>query len=153
MRRPTTLALLLAGGLLLGGCSLFGADESGADRLVGPTWQLTSLRTPDGDATPVDSLVGRPDSGAVYTLDFRNDGRLGGVSDCNSYGANYVARDDGALSVDRLASTQKYCGEASRESLYLEGLAAADAYEVDGEGLRIRFEGEGLLRFGRGAGP
>jgi heat shock protein HslJ len=155
MRRRTTFALFLAGGLLLGGCGLFGADgpTGGADRLVDTRWQLTALRASDGTTTPVDSLIGRPDSSAAYTLKFRQDDQLGGVADCNQYGGDYVARDDGSLSVDMLVSTEQYCGEGSREPLYLEGLAEAARYEVDDEGLRIRFEGEGLLRFDRGAGP
>jgi len=153
MRRRTTFALLLLGGLLLGGCSLFGTDENGADRLVGPTWRLTSLQTPDGDTRPAEALVGRPDTSAAYTLEFKEDDQLGGVADCNRYGGDYAARDDGALSVDMLVSTEQYCGEASREPLYLDALSSADAYEVDDEGLRIRFEGEGLLWFDRGAGP
>ncbi|MEF8938714.1 MAG: META domain-containing protein [Salinivenus sp.] len=151
MRRRTTRALLLAGGLLLAGCSLFGTDESGADRLVGPTWRLTSLQPPDGDTRPAEALVGRPDTSAAYTLEFRNDDQLGGVADCNQYGGDYVARDDGSLSVGSLAVTQKYCGEASREPLYLEGLAEAARYEVDDGALRIYFDGEGVLRFERGA--
>lgn len=149
MRGVPTLALLLCGGLLLGGCGLLGADgpTDGADRLVGTPWQLTALRAPDGTTTPVDSLIGRPDSTAAYTLTFRNDGHLVGVADCNSYGGGYAARDDGTLSVDGLVATEQFCGEASREVLYFEGLSAADAYELDDEGLRVRFDGEGVLRF------
>jgi heat shock protein HslJ len=149
MRSIPTLFLLLLGGLLLGGCGLVGADgpTGGPDRLVGTSWQLTTLRAPDGTTTPVDSLVGRPDSSAAYTLTFRDDGSLGGVADCNSYGADYAARDDGTLSVDELFATEQFCGAASRESLYLDALSSADVYEVDDEGLRVRFDGEGELRF------
>jgi hypothetical protein len=49
--------------------------------------------------------------------------------------------------------TEQFCGATSRASLYLDALSSADAYEVDGERLRIVFDGEGVLRFERGTGP
>ena len=151
MRGVPTLVLLLCGGLLLGGCGLFGADgpTGGPDRLVDTPWQLTALRAPDGRAVPVDSLVGRPDTSAAYTLPFGNDGQLVGVADCNSYGGDYAARDNGTLLLKVSFVTEVFCGEGARESLYLDALSAADAYEVDDEGLRVRFDGEGGLRFKR----
>ena len=151
MRGTPALALLLLGGLLLGGCGLFGADgpADGADRLVDTPWQLTTLRAPDGRAVPVDSLIGQPDSSAAYTLTFRNDGHLVGVAACNRYGGDYAARDDGTLLLKVSFVTEAFCGEGARESLYLDALSSADAYEVDDEGLRVRFDGEGVLRFKR----
>ena len=148
MRSFAALVLLLTGGLLLGGCGSFGTD--GTERLVGPTWQLTALRAPDGTATPVDSLVGRPDTSAAYTLEFGDDGRLGGVADCNRYGAEYVAQEGGSLSVDSLVSTLKGCGEASGEGLYFDELGDAETFDVHDRVLRLHSEGGGTLRFGRG---
>lgn len=144
----------IAGVLFLSACSSFDPFGRGGDRsreLVGPTWQLTSLRTQAGETRPVETLIGRPDTLLSYTLTFAADGQLGGVADCNRYGADYVVPAGGSLSVSSLYATEQHCGEGTGESLYVEGLAGAVAYEVDGEVLHIRSEGEGRLWFEHGA--
>jgi len=152
MRGITAHVLLLTAGLLLGGCGPVGTDgpADGTERLVGPTWKLTELRAPDGPPTPVDSLVGRPDTSAAYTLEFGDDGRLGGVADCNRYGAEYAVQDGGSLSVDSLVSTLKGCGEASGEGLYFDELGDAETFDVHDRVLHLRSEGGSTLRFERG---
>lgn len=137
--------LLGIGGALLGACDVIGASEW-TEQLREHTWQLTALRTADERYAPED-LVGREVDNRTYVLRFSRDGKLEGSADCNAYGGKYVADEDGLFSVRELISTEVYCGEGSREGLYLEGLREADEYEVEEGRLRLLSEEGSVLVF------
>lgn len=53
------------------------------------------------------------------------------------------------LSVRLLHSTDVFCGKESLEALYLEGLGAANEFEVEGDRLRLRHGDQAVLEFVR----
>lgn len=148
MRFLNSIGVLLCVGGLLVSCDLLGTSEE-AEQLAGPTWQLTSLETSDGERYTPDQLVGRNDGDEAYVLRFSEDGNLGGTADCNTYGGPFSAEDGGDLSTGSLWTTDVYCGQESRERLYLELLGGAEEYEVDGNRLRLDANDGGMLAFVR----
>ena len=131
------------------GSSVLDGSDSTPDEIVGTTWQLTALRTPGGTRYVPDQLVGRHDGDEVYTLQFLEEGKLEGTADCNTYGADYLAENEGILAVSSLVMTRIYCGEGSRENLYGDALGRVEAYAVEGDRLRLGYDSKGLLTFTR----
>jgi heat shock protein HslJ len=78
--------------------------------------------------------------------------RIGGTSACNSYGADWVFTDDGPRP-GNIAQTLMGCEDPVQlsEVLYLQALARATDFALDGD--RLVFSGEGVeLRFVRAEG-
>lgn len=148
MRSTLLVGFLLGiGGALLGACDVIGASEQ-TEQLRDHAWQLTTLRTADERHVP-ENLVGRETDNRTYVLRFSRDGRLEGSADCNAYEGRYVADEGGFFEARKLVTGEKYCGEGSREGLYLEGLRNADEYHVDGGRLRLSAATDTVLTFRR----
>jgi heat shock protein HslJ len=103
-----------------------------------------------GAATPVGSSsvtgVLRGDAfvsaiaGTEITATFSDEGELSGSAGCNTYTATYTT-DGGAIEITPPAATKKLCpdpeGVMEQEAAYLEGLASAARYRVDGGALEL----------------
>ncbi len=65
-------------------------------------------------------------------------GRISGYAGCNCYWGDYELKGNN-LSITRLSSTEKSCGERINklEREYLTALRDAESYEIEGEKLRI----------------
>ncbi|NWG15022.1 MAG: META domain-containing protein [Chloroflexi bacterium] len=113
---------------------VFAAAAQDIDDLAGTSWQLVS------------------GGGATITLEFGEDGRAGGSSGCNTYGANYTA-DAGSISFSAAVSTLMACAEdaMAQERDYLAALEAATAYKRDGDRLTITYGDGQQLVFARRA--
>jgi heat shock protein HslJ len=137
-------ALILVVGLLA--CESIGSNGNGVRQIVGPTWQLESLRTADGDSIPRGALIAGDETGERFTLEFREDGEFDGTADCNVYGG-FASQNGSRLSLDSLLVTNELCGEQSREEQYLTRLPDVDGYEVRSDRLRLTRRGDPILRF------
>jgi len=112
-------------------------EPSGPPALAGTTWLLESLGT-TGNVRPALSNV-------EVTLEFSNDGRISGNAGCNAYFGQYVVNADHTLSVSGLGSTKMFChepGVMQQEQDFLNGLAAAERYEVKNG--RLHLSGGGM---------
>jgi putative lipoprotein len=107
--------------------------------LSGTEWRLASL----GGALLA--------AGAEVTLEI-DDGRLGGYSGCNWYGAEY-AEVDGRLDVGQTEGTARGCADAAldqQEAAYLRSLGEVASYRTTERELVLEDErGRELLRFTR----
>jgi heat shock protein HslJ len=104
-------------------------------------WSLVSFGAP-GAETP---LV----EGSSITL-LLADGQAGGFGGCNSYGTTYqVAGNE--LTFGQITSTLVACEDdqvTQQEQEYFRALESANSYELEGNHLRITYDGgEGLLVF------
>lgn len=115
--------------------------------VYGIEWRLESfedLRT--GDVTNV------PD-GQSLTLTFTQDG-VGGSSDCNAYGGNYSAGDDGTISITNIITTYVACGPGSLEGPFITGLQEATSYRITNQALRLyNADKSQLMRFSNRTRP
>lgn len=131
---------LAAAALFLVGCGS-GDDSGGAPSLEGTSWRLTGWSASSLD--PADFAI---------TAQF-DDGKIGGTSAVNTYGGPYEAGEDGSFSVGDLASTMMAGPEPDMraETIYLQLLAEAKQYTVEGETLTLSdADGNASLIFAAG---
>ena len=118
---------LVAAALGVAGCGSDGGDSGSAPSLEGTSWRLTGWSASSLD--PADFTI---------TAQFA-DGKIGGKSAVNTYGGSYEAGEDGSFSVGDLASTMMAGPEPDMraETIYLQLLAEAKSYAVEGETLTL----------------
>jgi heat shock protein HslJ len=117
--------------------------DMGSDGLTDARWVLVSYLNEAGET--FDALADRE-----VTVEFGEDGQLGGNGGCNSYFAGYTV--DGAnLTVSQAGSTMMACMPEEimqQEARYLANLQAAASFAIDGEQLQIaNAEGQTVLTF------
>jgi putative lipoprotein len=99
----------------------------------------------------LESMPGYADLGSVeVSLNFDDQGAVGGVGGCNSYGGSYELAGDQQIEFGALFSTEMYCldNDASDiEAAFFMALSQAETYAQDFESLRIQ-TGQGELLFG-----
>jgi heat shock protein HslJ len=99
-------------------------QEEEITTLEGTRWQLVQINT-TGD------FVFTPDDGSKYTLQFRTENRLTGVSDCNRLTGNWN-QQDAELSFDPFSSTRSLCLPGSLHNHFMSNLINVNAYETTG---------------------
>ncbi len=78
--------------------------------------------------------------GHRITISFSDDGSMGGVAACNSYGGTYVADGEDVIIGDELASTAMACGEPGvmdSEQAFLTALRGPLTYVRNGDVLTV----------------
>lgn len=98
-------------------------------------------------------IAGRDAAPSVQTtLRFDADAAITGTGGCNAFRGEVLFGPGNALSVDRIAGTQRACPEPAMEQelRFLQALTSADHYDRE-NGMLVIFNGEGapVLRFGR----
>lgn len=125
---------------------LAGADDEELLRfaLASPvgSWQVI-------DSGGLENLI----PGVQLTATFTEDGELRGGAGCNTYRATYTT-DGGVIEISPPAATRKFCaapeGVMEQESRYLQALASAERFRVDGGVLRLTLaDGTPVVAFGR----
>jgi heat shock protein HslJ len=112
--------------------------------------------TPDGPPDAADTLEGSswtlveaafesPDLAGLGITAAFEDGQLGGHGGVNSYGASYVAEDDGALELGDVVSTLMASTDEdinAAESAYFAALAEVASYRLE-DGRLTLFDADG----------
>jgi heat shock protein HslJ len=134
-RRSAAAIAVLAGALPLLSCS---DPVTGPSDLEGGPWRLESME-PAGAARFV------PDDPGRFTVEFRSDGKIAVVADCNGCGGGYSV-NGGILTVPALACTLIACAgpEGGQFAGLIEGMSSI---QKDGNELQIASpEGKLTLR-------
>ncbi len=108
----------------------------------GVTWTLIAIQPAAG--TRQDT------TGSGITIQFKDEGSFVGTSTCNSYGGHYQVGANQALTVTEFDSTAMACADQSRmdrETTYFAALRQIAAYQLDGDTLRLTFNGQATLEF------
>ena len=109
------------------------------DNLAGTRWVLEGYGSVDSIMVPV----------AEATLEFREDGTMGGSTGCNSFGGSYTLLPDGGLSLGEMAMTEMACldsGVMEQETAVLQSLATVSSYTQTADSLTLEYEG-GTMQF------
>ena len=85
---------------------------------------------------------------ARYTLDFRPDGTVLVVADCNRGQGSYRI-DAGRLTIDRPGLTKVGCGSKSRDREFIESIIQAKAFVPAGDRLQVELAGGERMEFAR----
>lgn len=117
-------ATLAAGDRIYTGC---GGDPR--DLLTGPPWRVAAI---DGAEVP---------AAVEVTLDFADDGRLGGSTGCNRYMTSFEITGETA-SPGQIAATRRLCPdpEMDTEARFLGALAAVRRFDIDDTGALLLFD-------------
>jgi len=84
----------------------------GASELAGTAWQLVSLKS-------MDDSVYAPDAPEMYTVEFRADGSIRILADCNRGTGSWSSGAAGRLEFGDIAATQALCPPGSLQERYL----------------------------------
>jgi heat shock protein HslJ len=130
--RAVALVLCVLG---LASCS---EDVTGPSDIQGGVWRLESMETANGAFVPGDRNR--------FTVEFKADGTVGVVADCNQCGGTYTLDGD-KLTVGALACTLIACPtpEGQQFAALLDGTTSVDA---DDDELEIE-SADGTLEFTR----
>lgn len=91
-------------------------------------------------AWKLESLNGEPAAeDFATTLEFTEDGRLGGNAGCNNYGGDFSVEDGALVLPIAFAATKKMCPPPmmDQENAYLASLAGFERAAVDGDTLSL----------------
>lgn len=101
-------SLAMATALLVSACNTTGQTEMTADwsAVIGKNWQLTALT--DGDKTLTPTAPAQP------SATFTEDGKINGLSGCNTYFGTYSQNAD-KLTFSPLGATRKMCINGAME--------------------------------------
>jgi len=147
MNRQMSLLLVLA--LLFGTSHLSKASRPTVDnKLANTEWQLKSFEV-SGKESPVVE-------GTSVTLKFGADGRAGGSSGCNSYGAEHTEQAD-RLTFNRIVSTKRACLDNranQQEAAYFSALQSATRFNLSDDRLTVFYgDSQNVLNFMREGKP
>ena len=79
------------------------------------------------------------DSSEGYTLVI-SEGRINGQGDCNSYFGSF-SLENGKISVSGMGSTKAMCPDQEREDKFLQIIATANGYSIEGDRLMLLCDG------------
>ena len=84
---------------------------------------------------------------ARYIVRFGERNALRVRADCNSGSGRHVERDDGSMTLSRIATTKKGCGKGSQDREFLKNLADVRAYRFEADLLFLELRDGGAMRF------
>jgi len=151
-------ALLLLAGIALGACAMSDPDLSA--RSGAPAYRPTGAAPPTVGATSSDltgrvwfwqrtELDGRTSVAAAperYTLEFQGGGRVLVRADCNRGSASYEV-NAASMKLGPVALTRIGCPAGTQDTEFVQPLARATGYTINGNELVIALGPAGSMRF------
>lgn len=109
--------------------------------LQGTRWQLIEL---SGKTIPPDATAKK-----MYLM-LKSDSTVNGNGGCNTFSGNYSLGKDNQISFGEMVRTNLLCSGVNYEKDYLNALAKADHYNINGDTLILKNELVNLLKFTAG---
>jgi heat shock protein HslJ len=120
-------------------------DDSNTDAsdLTAVKWQLQYFATASVNESLIDTTR--------ITILFNKKGAVEGSDGCNTYFSNYVAADDGNMSISDIAATEMYCespdGVMDQETKYLNALGEVQSFEIQANTLKLFYGDTAMFLF------
>lgn len=122
--KKVLLGIIITG--LLATPAIAGGDEASIQDLYGKTWVAEYIL----DKPVIDA--------SRSSIEFRPDGKVGGLGGCNNYFANYEVKN-GKLKIGPAGATMKMCPEAlmDQERRFMAALSKITGYYLENGGLNL----------------
>ncbi len=114
------------------------STEPETKELINTLWKLELFETNSG--------VIIPPKDQTYNIKFDDDNTLNGMNDCNEISGYYKLKSN-YITIDSIATTKVYCGEASMDDKYIEALYKAKSYQITQNKLYIYYGNNSKLLF------
>lgn len=124
--------------LLFVSCSVMESDEFADVVELDRTWEVVEFKDPDGNEVSLDDQE-------TLTIYFNGETSLSGEADCNQYGGDYIARENGRINITNIISTEIACEQPSNGDNFLKALSGASTFVRQEGRLNIYFGGDGKL--------
>ncbi len=117
-------------------------SNSTVDDLVGPTWQIDSFVSSEGEPIEIEAKD-------KYLVEFtrKDSSNFSASTSCNDFWGEHQAKDGGELEISISSTTLVGCPEDHPEPKLKNALENAGEYEVQGNRLRIAFGSDGILTY------
>jgi heat shock protein HslJ len=128
------LVLVAIAGII--SCKNSGIDSKRNLELSSTVWRLESFETIGAEAK-------RISNSRVYAIKFLPDTIAQVQADCNTCTAKYqlvVPEGNSGIILKLQWCTEMYCGPASEDQQFLDGLRSASSYEIKGDQLRLYYD-------------
>jgi heat shock protein HslJ len=127
MKRNIVSIALMAGMVFLAACSATGTQQGTKADLTGKVWVLTDL----GGKPPV--------KGSAITIEFTEDGKVGGSAGCNQYAGTYTTSGNTIQISENLATTMMACEQPlmDQETAYTTALGTVKSFSVKSDILTL----------------
>jgi heat shock protein HslJ len=125
--RAAGIAAIALVAMITGAC---GESPTSPSDLIGRTWRLVAIEPATGSSIAVAD-------GSRYWVEFLSENRLSARADCNTCSGPYTLSET-ALSIGALACTRAFCGDASLDTPFTQGLSDARELTLDEELLQIK---------------
>ena len=107
-----------------------GESPTSPSDLTGKMWRLVAIEPATGPSIAVAD-------GSRYWIEFLTETRLSARADCNTCSGSYTLSGT-TVTIGPLACTRAFCGEASLDTLFTQGLTDARELTLDEQLLQIK---------------
>ena len=114
------------------------ATETNSLKLFNTLWVL--------DAFKVNGLLDIPPDDQVFNIQFKADRIFTGINDCNDISGEFSLNSNN-ITINRIITTDMYCGKESLDYRYLEALSGAETYKIEKNKLSIYYQTNSRLIF------
>ncbi|NBC65708.1 MAG: META domain-containing protein [Bacteroidetes bacterium] len=126
--------------LLMISCSDLGRNHSSARIALDRPWELVAFIDKNGNELDLYDYE-------VHTLGFLNESEFNGGAACNKYGGNYVARENGKITVRQFYITEALCRQPSLGEEFADAVLHVNEYEREEGRLKLYYRENGKLIF------
>ena len=138
MIRASRAAGMLAVGVMTIAMASCGESPTSPSDLTGKMWRLVAIEPATGNSIAVAD-------GSRYWIEFLSESRLSARADCNTCSGSYTLSGT-SVTIGPLACTRAFCGEASLDTPFTQGLTDARELTLDEQLLQIKSP-TGTLKF------
>lgn len=138
MKRSSMVAAILVG--MFASCdTIKPVTDKGnvSEQLRKNGWVLTQINNTNLNPVPAKEI----------SLNFNTLNTISGNGGCNTYGGQYMISGTKAIKFTSVYSTKMACDNLEQENAYFQALNNADAYELEGNTLRLMKGSQEILEF------
>ena len=116
--------------LLVNSCN-DSTTETNSTELLNTLWVLEGFE--------VNGILDIPPADQVYNIQFKEDNKFTGRNDCNNISGEFSLNSNN-ITINKLLTTDMYCGKESLDYRYAEALSGAKSYKIEKNELTFYYQ-------------